>query len=68
MVYVAGRENVSHVWVAGNLMLENHTLTGSKITLAKNSYPYGKLESVRVLVEPDKGLRFVNGRFWQSNY
>ncbi|MDQ5881028.1 MAG: 5-methylthioadenosine/S-adenosylhomocysteine deaminase, partial [Pseudomonadota bacterium] len=28
MVYVAGRENVSHVWVAGNLMLENHTLTG----------------------------------------
>jgi 5-methylthioadenosine/S-adenosylhomocysteine deaminase len=28
MVYVAGRENVSHVWVAGQLMLENHTLTG----------------------------------------
>ena len=28
MVYVAGRENVSHVWVAGQLLLENHTLTG----------------------------------------
>jgi 5-methylthioadenosine/S-adenosylhomocysteine deaminase len=28
MVYVAGRENVSHVWVAGKMMLENHTLSG----------------------------------------
>jgi 5-methylthioadenosine/S-adenosylhomocysteine deaminase len=28
MVYVAGRENVSHVWVAGKMMLENHTLCG----------------------------------------
>ncbi|MBK8523588.1 MAG: TRZ/ATZ family hydrolase [Betaproteobacteria bacterium] len=28
MVYVAGRENVSHVWVAGRMMLESHTLTG----------------------------------------
>ncbi|MFC5302649.1 TRZ/ATZ family hydrolase [Azospira restricta] len=28
MVYVAGRENVSHVWVAGQMMLENHTLSG----------------------------------------
>lgn len=28
MVYVAGRENVSHVWVAGRMTLENHTLTG----------------------------------------
>ncbi|MBI2308513.1 MAG: TRZ/ATZ family hydrolase [Rhodocyclales bacterium] len=28
MVYVAGRENVSHVWVAGRMMLENHTLSG----------------------------------------
>ncbi|MDX9706492.1 MAG: TRZ/ATZ family hydrolase [Azospira sp.] len=28
IVHVAGRENVSHVWVAGRLMLENHTLRG----------------------------------------
>jgi 5-methylthioadenosine/S-adenosylhomocysteine deaminase len=28
LVYVAGRENVSHVWVAGKMMLENHTLSG----------------------------------------
>lgn len=28
MVYVAGRENVSHVWVAGKMMLESHILTG----------------------------------------
>lgn len=28
MVYVVGRENVSHVWVAGKMMLENHTLSG----------------------------------------
>ncbi len=28
MVYVANRENVSHVWVAGQLALENHALTG----------------------------------------
>ncbi|MBW7903088.1 MAG: TRZ/ATZ family hydrolase [Rhodocyclaceae bacterium] len=28
LVYVAGRENVSHVWVSGRLMLENHTLRG----------------------------------------
>jgi 5-methylthioadenosine/S-adenosylhomocysteine deaminase len=27
MVYVAGRENVSHVWVAGQLLVENHSLT-----------------------------------------
>jgi 5-methylthioadenosine/S-adenosylhomocysteine deaminase len=28
MVYVVGRENVSHVWVAGKMMLENHILSG----------------------------------------
>ena len=28
IVYVAGRENVSHVWVAGKMVLENHTLSG----------------------------------------
>ena len=28
MVYVANRENVSHVWVAGQMALENHALTG----------------------------------------
>ncbi|HNJ76829.1 MAG TPA: TRZ/ATZ family hydrolase [Azospira sp.] len=28
VIYVADRENVSHVWVAGQLLLENHTLTG----------------------------------------
>ncbi len=34
LVYVAGRENVSHVWVAGRMLLENHTLSGfSKIGL-----------------------------------
>ncbi|MCP5269396.1 MAG: TRZ/ATZ family hydrolase [Zoogloeaceae bacterium] len=27
-IYVAGRENVSHVWVSGKMLLENHTLTG----------------------------------------
>ena len=27
IVYAAGRENVSHVWVAGRLLLENRTLT-----------------------------------------
>jgi 5-methylthioadenosine/S-adenosylhomocysteine deaminase len=28
LAYVAGRENVSHVWVAGQMMLENHALCG----------------------------------------
>ncbi|HEX5803890.1 MAG TPA: TRZ/ATZ family hydrolase [Azospira sp.] len=28
LVYVAGREHVSHVWVAGKMMLENHSLRG----------------------------------------
>lgn len=27
-VYVAGRENVSHAWVSGQILLENHSLTG----------------------------------------
>jgi 5-methylthioadenosine/S-adenosylhomocysteine deaminase len=26
IVYAAGRENVSHVWVAGRLLVENRTL------------------------------------------
>jgi len=26
LVYVAGRENVSHVWVAGRALVENRTL------------------------------------------
>lgn len=28
LAYVAGRENVSHVWVAGRLMVEEHQLVG----------------------------------------
>lgn len=28
LIHVAGRENVSHVWVSGQMMLENHGLTG----------------------------------------
>jgi len=28
VLHVAGRENVSHVWVAGRMMLESHGLTG----------------------------------------
>lgn len=28
LIHVAGRENVSHVWVCGQMMLENHSLTG----------------------------------------
>jgi 5-methylthioadenosine/S-adenosylhomocysteine deaminase len=27
LVYAVGRENVSHVWVAGRLLVENHVLT-----------------------------------------
>src|SRR5471030_195361 len=40
IVYVAGRENVSHVWVAGRLLVENRTL---------KSPPKNDLENLAVL-------------------
>ena len=46
VIYVCGRENVSHVWVAGQLLLENHP-DGFLKRIWKKSHPYGKLGSVR---------------------
>jgi 5-methylthioadenosine/S-adenosylhomocysteine deaminase len=36
LVYVAGRENVSHVWVAGKLAVEQHRLLGIDTTQLDN--------------------------------
>ena len=40
LVYAAGRENVSHVWVAGRLLVENRVL---------NNWPKNGLENVVIL-------------------